>query len=396
MDGASWPATAAENVPVKHGAAGRLLVTGHFVFAGRVGGAEHMFYNLVRGLGEAGTPPGVLCASEHNLDPGFVAELLPGQLVACGGNGSRFVGEQRAALRPGLRADAVLFPNYFVPPLVPRRLGRVATVIHDVQFRHFPQYFAGRKRAWLTASQALAMRRADTVVAISGFVRDDLLSIYGSRFERKLATIPNPISWDRFGPPAGTEPGEQRPLERPYILSVAAQYAHKNLPVLVRAFAEVARRVPDLMLVFCGQPYGGLRGVAGSRDGLEKLVAELGLEDRVHQTGYVDDRTLGRWYRHAAMFAFPSVFEGFGMPPVEALGFGLPTLTTTRTALPETTMGLAVGVADPLSAAEWADRLFQVWRDPAAFRPSPGDVARLRTRYSPAVVGRQYADACLP
>ena len=195
MDGGlAWPApSTASGDP-------RLLVTGHFVFAGQIGGAEHMFYNLVRGLGAVGEPPRVLCADERNLDPGFVSELRPGQLLACGGgSGSRFVGEQQAALRPGLRSEAVLFPNYFVPPVVPGRLGRVATVIHDVQFRHFPRYFSARKRAWLAASQALAMRRADTVVAISGFVRDDLLRIYGRRFERKLVAIPNPISWDRFG-----------------------------------------------------------------------------------------------------------------------------------------------------------------------------------------------------
>ena len=165
--------------------------------------------------------------------------------------------------------------------------------------------------------------------------------------------------------------------------------------MLVRAFAEVARRQPDLDLVFCGQPYASLRGVPGSTGGLEPLIAELGLAGRVHMTGYINDRALGRWYRHAAMFAFPSLFEGFGMPPVEALGFGLPTITAARTALPETTMGLAVAVEDPLRPAEWADRILQVWRNPALGRPSPAAIARIRARYSPATVGRQYADACL-
>ena len=391
MDGTAWSAPAAARTAAAR--APRLLVTGHFVFAGQVGGAEHMFYNLVRGLGAAGEAPLVLCADERNFDPDFVAELPPGQVLACGGgSGSRFVGEQRAALRRGLAAEAVLFPNYFVPPIVPGRLGRVATVIHDVQFRHFPQHFSARKRAWLTASQALAMRRADTVVAISDFVRDDLLRVYGRRFAGKVVTIPNPISWDRFGPADDGGP----PLDRPYILSVAAQYAHKNLPVLVRAFAEAARRQSDLALVLCGQPYDSLRGVPGSREGLGTLIAELGLHGRVQMTGYVDDLALGRWYRHAAMFAFPSVFEGFGMPPVEALGFGLPTITTACTALPETTMGLAVTVQDPSSAAEWADRLLQVWRNPAPARPGPAAVARLRAHYSPAVIGQQYARACLP
>ncbi len=372
----------------------RLLVTAHFVFTGRVGGAEHMLYNLVRGLATSGTRLSLLCADEANLDAGFVRELRsigPDGLIACGGRGPRFIAEQWASLRPGLEADAILFPNYFVPPVVPRRLGRVATVMHDMQYRHFPQYFAPKKRAWLGASQRLAMRRADTVIAISDFVARDLLVQYGRQFERKIVTIPNPISWERFG--AGE--GSARPLAKPYVLSVAAQYAHKNLDVVVRAFAQIAKQEPELQLVFCGQSYDGLTGVAGQRRGLRPLAEELGLAGRVHMTGYVDDMALGGWFRHAEMFAFPSVFEGFGMPPVEALGFGLPTLTTRCTALPETTLGLAHYLDDPFSADEWARRMLTMVRDPAAHRPTPAEVARLRALYSPAVVGRQYAEACL-
>ncbi len=373
----------------------RLLVTAHFVFTGRVGGAEHMLYNLVRGMAASGASPGVLCASEANLDPAFVAEMTanhPGSLVTCGGGtGPRFISEQRACLRPELRADATLFPNYFVPPIVPRRLGRVTTVIHDMQFRHFPQHFSVKKRAWLAASQAFAMRRADRVVAISEFVREDLLRHYGRQFERKVVTIPNPISWDRFDVPGE----DQRPIAQPYILSVAAQYAHKNLEVLVRAFAQVAKLNPDLQLVFCGQGYNSLRGVAGNRQGLQPLIEQLGLQHRVRMTGYVDDIALGQWYRHAALFAFPSVFEGFGMPPVEALGLGLPTITTRRTALPETTLGLAEYVDDPFSEDEWARRIGLMLRSPAAYRPQAADIARLRAKYSLPQVGRQYAEVCV-
>lgn len=384
MDGARWPASASQL---------RLLVTAHFVFAGRVGGAEHMLYNLLRGLQMSGTALEVLCAAEDNLDPEFVAGLRAGggELRACGGgDGIRFIAEQRACLRGGLQGDAILFPNYFVPPVVPRRLGRVVTIMHDLQYRHFPSYFSAKKRAWLAAAQGFAMRRADKVVAISNFVREDLLRQFGSRFERKLVTIPNPISWERFGDDDAAAP----PLDRPYILSVAAQYGHKNLDVLLRAFAVVARADPDLLLVLCGQDYAALRGVPAARSGLGALLAELGLERRVRTTGYVSDRALGSWYRHARMFAFPSLFEGFGMPAVEALGFGLPTLTTRRTALPEVTMGLAAQVDDPGSVGEWADRMLAISRDPAPYRPQPHAVRALRATYAPARVGALYRAAC--
>ena len=371
----------------------RLLVAAQFVYAGQVGGAEHMLYNLLRGLDASGVRLSVLCADRANLDPAFAAELAAfrrGELIECGGVGPRFLAEQWACLRTGLTADAILFPNYFVPPVVPKRLGRVTTVLHDMQYRHFPQYFSPKKRAWLAASQSFAVRRADVVITISDFVREDIARQYGEQFARKAVTIPNPVSWDRFG----ARHDSTRPLAQPYILSVAAQYAHKNLEVLLRAFAQIAASEPDLQLALCGQPYDSLRGVSGTRQGLLPLAEALGIRDRVHVTGYVDDSALGRWFHHAELFAFPSVFEGFGMPPVEALGLGLPTLTTRCTALPETTLGLADYVDDPLSAGEWAARLLQVVRNPAAYRPDPASVARIRRRYSPLEIGRLYAEAC--
>lgn len=379
MDGAAWPAD--------HARRRTLLVTAHFVFAGRVGGAEHMLYNLLHGLNDAGVSPTVLCADPANLDPAVVTELAaPGFLLACGGGqGSRFIAEQRSCLSRSLSADAILFTNYYVPPIVPRRLGRVSTIIHDVQFRHFPTFFSAKKRAWLMASQGFAIRRADSVVAISEFVRSDLIRVYGEGVADKIVTIPNPISWERFGPP-----GAARPLERPYILSVAAQYAHKNLLTLVHAFATVARRDPDVMLVFCGQSYAGLRGVKAEVSQLDALVAELGLSDRVMMTGYIDDRDLGAWYRHAAVFAFPSLFEGFGMPAAEAIGFGLPTLTSDRTALPEVTQGLATTIAAAEDAGSWASALLDALRNPAAYRPHPARAAALRESYSVRTVGERY------
>ena len=354
-----------------------------------------MLYNLLRGLSQTCRQLTILCASERNLSAASLADLHRHDSVRIaehGGGGPRFIAEQRACLTPGLSGDAVLFPNYFVPPITPRRLGRVATVLHDLQYRHFPQHFSTKKRAWLAAAQSFAVRKADRLIVISDFVRQDALRWFGDRIGDKCTVIPNPISWDRFS--SGLDLGS--PMDRPYVLSVAAQYPHKNLEVAVRAFAEVARRNQDLQLVLCGQDYNALHGVAGSRTGLLPLAEQLGIGRRVHLTGYVDDATLGRWYRHATLFAFPSVFEGFGMPAVEALGFGLPTLTTRRTAIPETTLGLASYVDDPYSISEWAERIEAVARHPDRNRPSSADIARLRAHYEPERIAGAYAAACSP
>ncbi len=368
----------------------RLLVAAHFVYAGQVGGAEQMLYNLVHGLSGLDATTTVLCADSANLAAAFrdsVASAPRLRLHETGDGGPRFVAEQRACLNRKLSADAILFPNYFLPPLVPRRLGRSAVVLHDLQYRHFPNYFSARKRTWLRAVQAFAMHRADRVFVISDFVRRDVLRVFGHRYEAKLVVAPNPISWSRFG--AG-EAGETSPLDRPYILSVAAQYPHKNLATLIRGFAEVARRDNDVQLVLCGQDYGGLRGVGGVSVGLRPLIEELGLSERVLLTGYLDDAELGRWYRHAALFAFPSVFEGFGMPPVEALGFGLPVLTTNLTAVPETTLGLGRVVKDAENPSAWASHMLATLREGVAARLPSEDVARVRGTYGERVCAGRY------
>jgi glycosyltransferase involved in cell wall biosynthesis len=370
----------------------RLLVMAHFVYTTMVGGAEHGFYNTIRGIGDRGVQVGVICGARARFDPDVLAEIeaLPEvRVIEAGGTTIRFLAEQLACLRSDLRADAILFPNYYVPPYVPRRLGRVTVVIHDRIHWYYPQYSPTRRRAWLELSHAWAVRRADTVIVISRFVADDVARVFGSSVGRKLAVIPNPVSWDRFGPP-----GDATPIDRPYILSVAAHYPHKNLDTLLKAFVVLAKRNRDVMLVLCGQNYSALRGTTGGAGILNQLVAALGIPDRVIMTGHVTDAALGRWYRHAAVFAFPSVFEGFGSPPVEALGFQLPTLTTRCTAIPEATLGLAHYVDDPYSIEEWATRLEAMLRDPAAARPTQADAARVRANYSPERLGPLYLSAC--
>jgi glycosyltransferase involved in cell wall biosynthesis len=370
-----------------------MVVSAHFVYAGRVGGAEPMLYNLLSGLSQECSTLTAMCADRANLDPLALSDLEQSgvRVLECGGPGPRFISEQRACLDRDVRGDITLFPNYFVPPVTPARLGRIACVLHDMQFRHFPQYFSARKRLWLRVAQGLAIRKADRVIAISEFVRNDVIRVYGEELAKKVSVVPNPISWRRFGSPTTNA---APPSDRPYILSVAAQYSHKNLDVLIRGFAQLAHRDADVALVLCGQSYATLRGGGGVTTDLRGLIEHLGLADRVHMTGYVDDLQLGVWYRGASVFAFPSLFEGFGMPAVEALGMGLPVLTTRCTALPETTLGLAAYVDNPTDSREWAEKLGYILRYPAAYAPDRQAVRTVRERYDMARIARAYVDTC--
>jgi glycosyltransferase involved in cell wall biosynthesis len=374
----------------------RLAIATHFVYSGRVGGAEHMLYNLIRGFWRNDVYLDLLCGQRENLDAAFLLEVNEQKNVRVfenGRNTSRFISEQLSCFDSNLSADVILFPNYFVPPIIPSRLGAVVCVLHDMQYRHIRANFSWRKRLWLRLAHHLAVRCCDRLVVISEFVRQDALRWLGNDFSDRIEVIPNPISWDRFGGlPSGVPPFGEK--QQPCILSLCAQYEHKNLPTLIRAFAILVSRRPDVRLVLCGQDYGTLRGVSGTSGDLMALSRSLGIADHVRITGYVDDNALAQLFREATVFAFPSVFEGFGMPPVEALGLGLPTLTTRSTALPEVTLGLAQYVEDPYDLNEWASRLEAMVDDPDAFRPGAADIVRLQTRYSPKGIAAAYIDLC--
>lgn len=366
----------------------RIAVDASFVDPGRVGGAQHMVENLIVGLAAA-------CPDDDELvvytDHPWAA---PDRVRFRGleGPGNRF-SRITTTLRGRLHEfDAVLYTNYFTAPFPrTRRRPRTVTVIHDLQYLHLPQNFSRRKRAWLRASHEATLRLADRVVAISEHVRGDLLARYGRRWGSRVVAIHNPVSWERFGE-AGTIP--DRIGEGPFVLAVAAQYPHKNLETLVRAFAELRRRGAhdDAKLVLAGQLGAGLTGVAWTTP-LDRLIDGGDLRDRIVETGYLDDLALGALYRRASVFAFPSLFEGFAMPPIEALGFGLPVLTTREASIPEVTMGLATYMDDPRDPVEMADRLLQMLDDPGVARPSPADVARVRSAYDPVRIGTRYRDA---
>ena len=367
-----------------------LLVSAHFVQAGRVGGAEQMLYGLIKGFRQIGQPVKLLVANPDQLDPGFRGWFESekcGEMIVTGKSSRRFLAEQMACLDREIAGDAVVFPNYFTPPIIPRRVGNPLTVIHDLQYRYFPEYFSRQRRAWMNMAHRLTLRKAFKVIAISSSVRDDIEKHYGDAAAARTTVIHDPIDWTRF-----EDEDDLAPPGEPYILSVAAQYPHKNLATLVRAYGEVRKRHPDHKLLLVGQAGDRLLGTRGGTD-LRKLIAEEGLSDSVVITGYLSDKELGRLLRNATLFAFPSVFEGFGMPPLEAMGFGVPTITTRCGSLPEVTLGRAAYVQDPYSVGEWADRISEVLDAPANHRVAAKDVAEIRRRYAPSNIAMQYLQA---
>lgn len=366
-------------------------ISAAFIIPGQVGGAEQALYALIEGMD-------AVVDLERRIDI-FAPPELPDVAFATSRSKrlrvrtlpqwprNRFVRDTVAMLQAREHA-AMLFPNYFTP--VGRSGLRKVTVINDLQYLHYPENFSVRKRLWLRAAHELTLRSAHATVAISEFVRSDILRVFGSRFESRVHVVPWPIQWKLFESAGSPDLATLKWLDkRPFVLSVAAHYRHKNIETLVKAFARVRQLRPDVLLVLVGQHARELVGVIQASP-IDELLRELALQDHVLVTGFVDEGQIGWFYRNAAMFAFPSLFEGMGRPAVEALGMGLPVVTTRRTAIPEMTQGLAAYVDDPLDPDELSSWIVRVVDSRSDFVPPVDHIARLRRAFAPETIGRAF------
>jgi glycosyltransferase involved in cell wall biosynthesis len=369
----------------------RIVFPGFFIQTGKVGGAENAFYNLAFGLVKAGAIVDLFFFHEKQVAKHFIetAKNEPGlRIHFTGKETSRFIAEQSFTLKIKQKADAIIFPNYFTPPFVPKSLGKKVAIIHDCQYLHFPQYFPLQKRLWFRFTHELTLGRADKVITLSTSAKEDILKHYLLGNANKVSVIGNPVSWERFNK---QEANWHPPFDK-YILSVAHHYPHKNLDTLIKAFAIVSAKRPDLGLVLVGQTIKNLTKKLKGKAIDDDLIDRLGLRNKITITGFVDDQTLGALYEGATFFAFPSLFEGFGLPPVEALGLGITTLTTKCASLPEVTLHSAHYLDDPGNEEEWANRMLAIIDQPEQYSVPLSIQNQIRETYDLKKTGERYLD----
>lgn len=225
-------------------------------------------------------------------------------------------------LRPGL-----LHSLAFASPLV-TPCPHVVTV-YDLSFRLMPEKFPPAQRLYLSAITAHTCRTARRVGAISQHGQTELQRLLGVPADK--IDVAYPGVEPRFAPlPAEAVRAfrQAQALPDDFILYLGTLEPRKNLPALVRAFAALRARHPQLHLVIAG-------GQGWYYQSLFDLVAELNLRPVVHFPGYVPAADLPLWYNAARVFAYPSSYEGFGLPVLEALACGTPTVTSTAASLPE-------------------------------------------------------------
>ncbi|HYI62967.1 MAG TPA: glycosyltransferase family 1 protein [Acidimicrobiales bacterium] len=282
--------------------------------------------------------------------------------------------------RPAVEAwtgpvDVVHGPNFVVPPT--RRAARVVTV-HDLTAWHHPE-MVDRSSAAYPALVARALAAGAWVHAPSRFVADEVVDRLGAAPDRVVAIANGAPDLGPDGPGRDAARGRAVARAERYVLAVGTVEPRKDLPGLVTAFDAVAARDPEVRLVLAGARGWGA-------DALDAAVAAAAHRDRITALGYVDEATRAALLRGASVVAYPSVYEGFGLVPLEAMAAGVPLVTTRAGAIPEVVGDAAelVGVGDGDALAEALDRVLS---DEArrAELVAAGHTRRARFRWSTAV-----------
>lgn len=243
--------------------------------------------------------------------------------------------------------DVVHGPNYTVPP-VPPGVARLVTV-HDLTAWRFPELVDRHSRNY-PAILARAVATGAHVHAVSAYVGRELEQELGIDPDR-IHVIPNGLV-----PVAGGEPARARSLVGgPYVLALGTIEPRKDHVTLVRAMADVWPVLPDLKLAVAG-------GDGWARPELDELVDELGVGDRIRFLGYVDEQTRADLLAGAELLAYPSIYEGFGLPILEAMQAGVPVVSTSAGAIPEVA-GRAAVLVEPQDPTALAGALLAVLED---------------------------------
>ena len=255
-----------------------------------------------------------------------------------------------------VRPDLYHAPHYVLPVAVP---SPAVVTIHDCIHLMFPQYLPNRAAyAYAKATMWAAAKQSDCILTVSEASKRDILRFFNVPAD-KVVVVYNAID-ERFSlepQPEDVERVRERyQLDQRFVLYAGNIKPHKNLVRVIEAFAVLLTEDPELKLLIIGDEISKLPE-------LRRAVHRHKLHKHVRFLGYLPDDTLAILYRLAAVFVFPSLYEGFGLPPVEAMASGTPVVTSNLSSLPEVTGDAAV-LVDPYDVESIVAGVRRVLTDP--------------------------------
>jgi glycosyltransferase involved in cell wall biosynthesis len=246
------------------------------------------------------------------------------------------------------KPDLFWSPRHHLPINLDRPLLQVLT-IHDVVWKRFPETMTWQARSLERLLMPRSIRQARRIICVSHFTASEIENFWPEQ-AGKCTVIPSGVSADE-------EHGlQEADIEKPYVLFVGTLEPRKNLQLLLEAFAGLVRdgAIQESLVIVGAEGWGELN--------LAKVVKSLGVEERVSILGYVSDDHLSSLYMGARCLVMPSLYEGFGLPVLEAISFGVPVIVSDAGSLPEVA-GDAGLIVDPNSRHSMAQAMSRLLND---------------------------------
>lgn len=320
----------------------------------QAGGNETFYRQLLQGLTEDKSPNSYTLFYTHVNAPSLVPVDERFKWVRIPQNPIVRITFALPALLRELKAD-VFHCQYILPPKVKCK---TVVTIHDLAHERYPQFSPRMEGVRMRRLVPSSARRADHIITVSEYSANDLVSLYG--VPRSKITVAYQAPSSRFKPGNKSDAQEELKakygISSPFLLYVGRLQARKNLIRLVEAFARVRTKHPNLKLVLVGKP--DLR-----HEQLLARVDELVLKEAVLFPGYIASDDLPVFYNAAEIFVFPSIFEGFGLPVMESMASGVPTITSRGSCLEEIACDGAL-LIDPSSVDSISGAITRVLETP--------------------------------
>ncbi|SDC80036.1 glycosyltransferase family 4 protein [Geotoga petraea] len=248
------------------------------------------------------------------------------------------------------KIDLMFVPVYSKPLIKNKKIPYIIT-IHDLQALHYPEYFSKIKNLWLRFAWKRCAQTADKIVAISNFVKKDIEEKFDID-SKKITVIYNPITGIDNIENFQKIKNKYNIEKNNYYYTVSSLLPHKNLKTLLYTMKKIKEsnlNIPKKLVI---------SGVGGKSEAeIKKIINDLNIQNEIILTGFISNEERNSLYKNAKIFLFPSIFEGFGMPPIEAMNLGTPVITTKKASIYEVTKGKAIYVEDPFNEGEWFEKI---------------------------------------
>lgn len=297
------------------------------------GGTETYVKNLMHGFEELGVSGNIVYFIHKDIYEDYKKEFIKSKFIIYSGKGSH-------------KIRMLLFQTFSIPKLVKNKKIKlvfeptytsglrwkcnypIVSNPEDLQFKFYPEYFNKIRWIYINLMTWLTFRKSDYVISISKYVDGTLHQFYPKLLKGKTRTLYLPVRYTE------KDPISVNGINCKFILSVNALRKNKNLITLIKAYEKISDYIDEkLVLVGIKQ---------NDTDDLSTYVKKHNMGNKVIFTGFISDEQLRWLYENASLFVTSSLYEGFGMTPVEAMGYGCPVISSKDTSLYEATKGLAV------------------------------------------------------